>query len=178
MRKALTCNWKMQRSPSSTRGTKKESFHHPEPQSAHSSEGHRNSVRKSQGDLQTLLLSLSPFHSSHRELRPRRCWQAKANDDRAAPGLTGRAPSHASRRGRTAVPAGGGGDGGGGGGGPETGAPIPRPAAYTEPSFHRRTSDPQSSTQRYCAPRSPPGPAQPAVAVPPSFLSLACRRLP
>uniref|UniRef100_A0A8B9WVL7 Ubiquilin 2 n=1 Tax=Bos mutus grunniens TaxID=30521 RepID=A0A8B9WVL7_BOSMU len=37
--------------------------------------------------------------------------------------------------------------GGGGGGGPETGAPRPRTAAYTEPSFHRRTSDLQSSTQ-------------------------------
>lgn len=56
----------------------------------------------------------APARAPH-SLRPRRCWQAKANDDRAAPRLMGRAPSHASRRGRTAVPAGGGGDGGGGG---------------------------------------------------------------
>lgn len=33
----------------------------------HSSEGHQNSVRKSHDDLQTLLLSPSSFHSSHRE---------------------------------------------------------------------------------------------------------------
>lgn len=43
----------------------------------------------------------------------------------------------------------------------------PRP---TEPYLHWRTREPQSSSQRYRALRSPPGPAQPAVAAPPSFL--------